>query len=172
MLTRLKLGITFSLFLVGRLTSMPFNQDMVYLQPKTGEVMYDEPVESVPTDGSKREFPSVEEALAKSNPYEVTPRLLFKGKRLFLKNCSQCHGVYLDSYRPGAVQPFVYGLDLSTQDMKLKPDGHFYSAILYGFPQIGDTKIMYPYRVRFTDEEAWAIVSFIRHMQDRRLKGD
>lgn len=170
MLKKLRLGIAFSW---SFLLALPFNQDMVYLQPKTGEVMRDEHSKSVPSDYSKRVFPPVEQAMSAQNPLPATARTILLGKRLFLANCSQCHGVYLDGqYRSGAVQPFVYGLDLSTADMKVKPDGHFYSSILYGFPQIGDVKVMNPYRYRFSDYEAWSIVTFIREMQRARADSE
>lgn len=170
MLKKLRLGIVFSF---GFLVALPFNQDMVYLQPKTGEIMRDEPSKSIPSDFSKRVFPSVEQAMTATNPLPSTPRNILLGKRLFLANCSQCHGVYLDgTYRSGAVQPFVYGLDLSTADMKQKPDGHFYSSILYGFPQVGEVKVMSSYRYRFSDKEAWSIVTFIREMQRSRAENE
>ncbi len=166
MLKTLKLGIVFNFII---LHAMPFNQDMVYLQPKTGEVIRDEPKGSVPRGASTRMFPPPEIAMTQSNPFPITERSVLLGKRLYLANCSQCHGVYLDGqYRPGAAQSFILGLDLSTPQMALNNDGHFYSAILYGFPQVGDVKIMGPYRYKFTDFEAWAIVHFIRDMQDKR----
>ncbi|MCS6894240.1 MAG: c-type cytochrome [Deltaproteobacteria bacterium] len=168
MLKMLRLGIVFSCFLEFA-HALPFNQDMVYVQPKIGEIMRDEPQNSVPKNADSRKFPPVEEALILTNPYKSTVRSVLLGKRLFLANCSQCHGIYLDrEYKPGANQGFIYGLDLSTADMKSKPDGHFYSAILYGFPQVGDAKVMPPYRVKFTDYEVWSIVNFIRDMQQKR----
>jgi mono/diheme cytochrome c family protein len=158
------------LLILGLLNALPFNQDMVYTQPKTGELMFDEPPNSVPRTSDSRKFPPVEEALAITvNPIQKTEKTLQRGKRLFLAHCSSCHGVYLDGqYTPGANQRWIMGLDLSTRDMALKSDGHFYSAIIYGFPQVGDVKVMYSYRHKFTNEEAWSIVHFIRAMQEER----
>lgn len=167
MLRILKLGILFSVFF--GLKSMPFNQDMVYLQPKTGEIMRDENQKSVPRGAMLRRVPAPEVSITLNNPYPVTDRSILLGKRLFLANCAQCHGVYLDSkYLPGGAQGFIVGLDLSTPQMALNPDGHFYGAIIHGFPQIGDVKVMGPYGHKFTDFEAWAIVHFIRDMQKKR----
>lgn len=150
--------------------ALPFNDEMVSTQPKTGQIMRGEPKDSIPIGG--RYVVPAQEVLTLTNPNKKPSDIqLQRGKRLYKANCTQCHGIYQDGkYHPGAVQPWIMGLDLSTEDMASKPDGHFFGSIHYGFPAVGDVKVMNPYGYKFSIEEHWDIVSFIRSMQAERRK--
>lgn len=152
--------------------ALPFNDDMVGTQPKTGQIMRGEPKDSIPIGGNARYVVPPEETLTLTNPTKnPTAVQLQRGKRLYKANCTQCHGIFQDgNYHPGAVQPWIMGLDLSTADMAAKPDGHFFGSIHYGFPQVGEVKVMNSYAYKFSIEEHWDIVSFIRSMQAERRK--
>lgn len=158
-----------SVFLLNSMAfALPFSDDLVDTQPKTGQLMRAEPEGSVPVGAETRYIESESAALKMTIPHTDNLALSLKrGERMFRTNCVQCHGIWKgDTYVQGGVQVFLPGLDLTLPMVAEKPDGHFFSAIHYGF-----AGIMPPYGYKFSIDEHWDIVRYIRKMQESKKSG-
>jgi len=91
-------------------------------------------------------------------PVAVTPELVELGRKRFDVFCAVCHGVLGDGQGPVARNMSIRpppSLLQSTQ----RPDGFFYTAITEGYGY------MPSYRPWLSDEERWAVVSYVRALQ-------
>jgi mono/diheme cytochrome c family protein len=142
--------------------ALPFNQDMVNTQYSNGTIMRPAPEGAVSVAeanrwvGKKRE-----DALALTNTVPPSVESVSKGKRLYHINCSPCHGRMLEGeYVPGAVSQQVPGPNLFMAFYKDRPDNHFFQFIYFG-----GMAIMPAYGWKFSIEEHWDIVNYIRSVQ-------
>jgi len=156
------------LIFCGNSFALPFNDDLVGTQPKTGQLMRPEPEGSVPVGADTRYVESEAAALKLTIPATENLAISLKrGERMYRTNCLQCHGIWKgDKYIAGSVQQWLPGLDLTMQMIADKPDGHFFSAIHYGF-----AGIMPPYGYKFSIDEHWDLVRFVRKMQEDKKSG-
>jgi cytochrome c len=144
--------------------ALPFNQDMVGSQLSVGDMHRPDPLRSRERGASAR-FMGDEpgDATRFVNPVPASPRSIRHGERLYQSNCSPCHGRRIDGKQvEGGVQHLMPGLPLFEDMMKVKPDGHFYQAIHYGF-----AGIMPSYAYKFSVEEEWDLVNYIRSVQNQ-----
>ena len=94
-----------------------------------------------------------------TNPLEITPELLARGRQRFDIYCSMCHG------RTGAGNGMVvqrgYRVPPSYHQARLRnmPDGHFFDVITRGFGQMPSYASQVPVKDR------WAIVAYVRALQ-------
>jgi len=143
--------------------ALPFNQDMVGSQLSVGDMHRPDPLRSRERGASGRfmgDAPGDPKRFV--NPVSVSIRSIRHGERLYQANCSPCHGRRIDGKQvEGGVQHLLPGVPLFEPVMKEKPDGHFYQAIHYGF-----AGIMPPYAYKFSVEEEWDIVNYIRSVQN------
>jgi len=141
--------------------ALPFNQDMVGGQPILGKVMRPKAEGSVPRGAEARYVGTKEDAVNLKNPVPASPASVASGERLFHSNCSPCHGRYIEGkYIAGAVSKYVPGPNLQAEFYKTKSDGHFFQFIHFG-----GMAIMPAYGYKFSINEHWDIVNYIRHIQ-------
>jgi mono/diheme cytochrome c family protein len=149
----------------GEVWALPFNQDMVGSQLSIGDMQRANPAKSLPKGADQRymgDEASIESAARMVNPVPPSDRSIRHGERLYQANCSPCHGRRIDGKQvEGGVQQWLPGLPLFEPMMKDKPDGHFFQAIHFGF-----AGIMPSYSYKFSIEEEWDIVNYIRHVQN------
>lgn len=88
------------------------------------------------------------------NPVELTSIALDSGERIFLKNCSGCHGEALDGNGLISIDSAVKPADLTANRA---PDGVLAMRISYG---VGDA--MPAWREVLNDEQVWQVVHYIR----------
>lgn len=148
-----------------RAQALPFNQDMVGSQLSVGDMHRADPLRSRERGSSARfmgDDPGDPNRFV--NPVPASVRSVRHGERLYQANCSPCHGRWLEGKQiEGGVQQWMPGLPLFEPMMKEKPDGHFYQAIHYGF-----AGIMPSYAYKFSIEEEWDIVNYIRSVQNAK----
>jgi len=145
--------------------ALPFNQDMVGSQLSVGDMHRADPLRSRERGFSAR-FMGDEPGDPNRfiNPVPASARSIRHGERLYQSNCSPCHGRRIEGKQiEGGVQQWMPGLPLFEPMMKDKPDGHFYQAIHYGF-----AGIMPSYGYKFSIEEEWDIVNYIRSVQNAK----
>jgi len=104
-----------------------------------------------------------EEGAALQNPLPATSDVVEKGRQLWRRACQPCHG---DFEHPGKVpqnHPALTPPDLRTgiyADPNLRPDGYIYEVI-----RQGGKAIMPAYYHVLTPEERWAVVRYLRYVQ-------
>lgn len=148
----------------GTAGALPFNDDMVDNQLRTGSIVRNKPAESIPVGFLKERVVSKEEANALTNPLKGEPASAANGERLFQINCFPCHGdIARAPYVPGPVARFVPGPDLSVaayHDVAGgRTDGQIYGVISFGsvlMPAVG---------YKLTANEQWDIINYIRKVQ-------
>lgn len=92
--------------------ALPFNDDMVDSQIKTGQMMRPKVEAAVPLGSLKEYSADKEAAIAFENPVGKTAASTMNGQRLFQANCAPCHGKIAApgaEYTPGPVGRFVPG---------------------------------------------------------------
>ncbi|MEO7312791.1 MAG: cytochrome c [Chitinophagaceae bacterium] len=88
-------------------------------------------------------------------------------ERIFLINCGICHGTKLDGngplYKDGAGPYPAKPANLSGSDAKYvaMPDGQMFYSITYG------RNLMGSYASQITPHQRWAIIKYIRSIQDK-----
>lgn len=95
------------------------------------------------------------------NPMEITKELLLQGQDQFNIYCSPCHGIAGDG--TGIVASGNYGLvpppSYHQDRLRNVEDGYIFSVITNGI------RTMRPYAHQVTVKERWAIVAYIRALQ-------
>ncbi len=81
-----------------------------------------------------------------------------RGHRKFLKTCIPCHGTSMAGNGPVAAQ-FMPPPDLLAEATRNRADGYIYSYIRHG------GVVMPSYGAQVTQQEAWELIAYIRHMQ-------
>lgn len=174
------LFLCFLLAAVDFAYSLPFNQDMVDSQIRTGSMMRAPAPQSIPL-GSLKYYPpaSKEEAASAANPYKGDETSTARGRHLYAVHCYSCHGDFGRlPYQPGPVglkttlkvgemvvpfQPPDLGADLYKDSPEGKSDGYLYGVIHWGgnvmMPALG---------WKLSDREHWDIVNYIRQVQGSR----
>lgn len=146
--------------------ALPFSDDLVGTQPKTGQLIRPEPTDSIPIGSSDRYVESQTASLAFTNPNRPTAIALERGKRLYEINCSQCHGAWKGgAFIPPAIKPaeWLRQPEILAANYLSFPDGFFFTAIHFGFglnmPSYGN---------RLSINEHWDLVSYLRSVQKER----
>ncbi len=149
------------------LDEAPFGQDSAMrFYPPEGVIPYG--AEQI-TDGYyKYTIPNTPEgydqAKAIHNPLPKTEEVIAKGKHLYEIYCSPCHGVTGEGNGkvveiggfpppPTYYQDRIYAL----------ADGQIFHVITYG------KNLMGSFRYQLSPKERWAMVHYIRHLQEQRL---
>jgi len=92
------------------------------------------------------------------NPLASDDSTIARGQRKFMKTCVPCHGTTLAGNGPAAAL-FMPPPDLLAEATRGRADGYIYSYIRHG------GVVMPSYGAQVTAEEAWLLVTYIRHMQ-------
>ena len=120
--------------------------------------------ESVPTTGKELSYGLEGIELADKlghmlkGPVASDDSSIARGERKFIKTCIPCHGTTLAGDGPVAAL-FMPPPDLLAEATRARADGYIYSYIRHG------GVVMPSYGAQVTAEEAWLLISYIRHMQ-------
>lgn len=156
----------------GDAFALPFNDDMVDSQKRTGVIMRAAPKDSVPVGFEKPMPKSKAEAGALTNPVPASPVSVQNGERLFRVNCYPCHGdVSKLPYQPGPVavnsKGTIPGMDIGNKIYLDKTDGYLYATIHFG-----GLVIMPGLGWKLSDGEHWDIVNYVRDVQRSRAAAE
>jgi len=103
-----------------------------------------------------QEWQAPEEALAMVNPVKDHPDAVAKGREWYLQRCADCHGKQGRGNGWLSKGVFKPPTNLASQMVQANSDGELYWKITNGrFPMPAS-------RIRFTDEQRWEIVSYLR----------
>lgn len=162
---KLKVALVLSLasfVAVTEAVALPFNDDMVDVQKRTGTIMRQKAPGTVAIGMSEYYVPSREEAEKKTNPVKADAASLANGKRLFAVNCLPCHGdISKKPYAPGAVgkKTLQTPPDLTLDTYKTRTDGSIFATIHFGI------RLMPGHGWKLTPTDHWDIVNYIRNQQ-------
>lgn len=158
----LLLGALSSVLTVGTAYALPFNDDMVDVQKRTGTIMRQKAPGAVAVGMSEYYVPSREEAEKMTNPLKGDATSTANGKRLFAVNCLPCHGdISKKPYAPGAVgaKALQTPPDLTLDMYKTRTDGSIFATIHYGI------RLMPGHGWKLSPTEHWDIVNYVRSSQ-------
>ncbi|MBX7137941.1 MAG: c-type cytochrome [Oligoflexia bacterium] len=149
-----------------KVQALPFNDDMVDVQPRAGSIMKPKPLGSIPRGSLSYTLQSREEALALNNPVAADERSIANGRRLFNMHCYTCHG---DISKPtvvpgpsGAKFEFKKPPDISSGDFKTRTDGGIFATMYFGqglMPRLG---------WKLSPQEKWDIINYLRKVQSTK----
>lgn len=100
-----------------------------------------------------------------ANPLPVNEAVLARGQDRYTVVCATCHGVNADGkavvagyFKPGPSSMYL-------ERLRTAPDGYLFQVITYGKGQ------MYPQAHQLSPEDRWAIVAYIRTLQQTPPEG-
>ncbi len=100
------------------------------------------------------------EQYVESIPVPVNMALLEKGRKNFDIVCASCHGLVGDGQSLAAVNMALTApASLHSEKLRTKPDGYIYYVVGHGYG------VMPGFDWRFTPEDRWAIVAYVRALQ-------
>lgn len=112
----------------------------------------------------KQQWPAPAEAATLSNPAKNRPEMVKLGKELYEQRCLDCHGRegkgngYMSTQLKREGQP-IAPTNLTSQMVQANTDGELFWKITNGKSPMPAS------RVRFSDEERWAIVAYLRTLK-------
>lgn len=144
-------------------SALPFNDDMVDIQKRTGAIMRQKVPGTVPVGSSAYYLAKKADAENLTNPLKDDPNSVASGQRLWMINCSPCHGdISKKPYTAGYVAsklPLVPP-DPTGDAYKSRTDGFFYGTIHFG-----GAALMPPLGWKLSPNEHWDIINYIRSEQ-------
>lgn len=150
------------LFCVSQAAALPFNQDMAGRQPVTGQIMRPKEPNSVPLNSVATRIENRQEAEKLENPMAGNKLSIANGKRLFEANCTTCHGNWKEGqYVPSTLPAGMPSMNLALPLYKSRTDGYIFGTIYYG----SYSTLMPGYGWKFSREEHWDLVNYIRKVQ-------
>ena len=160
------LGVLLSAF---NCFALPFNDDMVDVQKRTGFMMRPKDPRSVAVGSLSYYSKDRAEAESKSNPQPASASSIATGTRLYRVNCFPCHGdIESKPWQPGpvgkklGVVPNIQGTDEQrNKDYKAVGDGWIYGVIHYG----SVSTVMPAYGWKLSPSEHWDIINYVRSAQ-------
>jgi hypothetical protein len=147
--------------------ALPFNQDMVGSQPVTGRIMRPKEPNSVPFGSVTTRLASRQEAEKLENPLKGDALSTANGEKLFGAHCTTCHGLWIKgesgatTWQTSSLPVGMPSMNLAMQIYKDRTDGYIFGAIHYG----SYSTLMPAYGWKFSIEEHWDMVNYIRKMQ-------
>jgi mono/diheme cytochrome c family protein len=151
-----------SLVAVSEAKALPFNDDMVNVQKRTGTIMRQKAPGTVAIGMSDYYVASREDAEKMTNPVKADATSIANGKRLFAVNCLPCHGdISKKPYAPGAVgkKTLQTPPDLTSDTYKTRTDGSIFATIHFGI------RLMPGHGWKLSPTDHWDIVNYIRNQQ-------
>ncbi len=140
--------------------AMPWDVDMYRQQSYLSGELARSPVKGTIPVGHKPWRLTNEEAAQKlTNPIPMSEDSLQVGKRLWSTNCTPCHGATGNAKAP--VGPQVGAPDITAAFYAGKAEGSIYGIMMNG----GSSMPRYGYK--FSEEERWHIVNYVRHLQGK-----
>jgi|694.fasta_scaffold02343_18 mono/diheme cytochrome c family protein len=151
-----------SAFAAVEATALPFNDDMVDVQKRTGVIMREKAPGTVALGMSDYYVASREDAEKLVNPLHGDPTSTANGKRLFTVNCQPCHGdISTKPYAPGPVglKALQTPPDLTSDVYKTRTEGSIYATIHFGI------RLMPGHGWKLSPTEHWDIVNYVKSQQ-------
>lgn len=144
--------------------ALPWDADMSKQQSYKANELTRSPVPGTVPLGYQPFTMTVDEAAAQlKNPEPFTLDSVWRGRRMWTANCSTCHGKLGDSNT--FTGPTMKAPSLLSDDYKSRPDGRAYFAIKNG---LGN---MPRYGFKFSTQEQWDVVNYLRFLQGRPIEG-
>jgi mono/diheme cytochrome c family protein len=143
------------------LQALPFNDDMVNNQIKTGQIM--RPAVKGTIARGALEYRLENEAAAQSltNPFAENALSIKSGERLFRVHCYACHGdITKTPHQPAAAGRYLGAPDLTMAPYRDRTDGSIYGTIHFG-----GMAVMPALGWKLSRTETWDIVSYVRSIQ-------
>lgn len=111
-----------------------------------------------------------------TEPAEVTPEDVERGRQLFLKGCTQCHGErgYGDGPSARAGLKDIYGNPISPRNFHKAPTfkrGHTLRDIALTIHTGNDGTPMPAFSEVFSQEDIWAMAGYVQSLADKHLAG-
>ena len=151
----------FSFVFSGLAHAWPWSRDMAdqpSIEPYEGPE--NPPENTLPVTGERLPMTREEMGEKLKNPIQPTKESIENGKRLYMINCSLCHGK--EGKGDGSVsKKFVPPPDLTLDFFKKRPDGYIYGTITNG------GAVMPAYAENISEKERWDVVNFIRFLQGK-----
>lgn len=149
--------------------ALPFNDDMVDNQKRTGVIMRGAPNGAVAVGFEGPVPKNKTEAATLANPVPAEAASVENGARLFRVNCFPCHGdVSKLPYQPGPVavnsKGTIPGMDIGDKMYLDKTDGYIYATIHFG-----GLAIMPAVGWKLSNNEHWDVVNYLRSVQRARV---
>jgi len=151
-----------SVLAVPEAGALPFNDDMVNVQRRTGTIMRQKAPGTVAVGMSDYYVASREDAEKMVNPVKADAASTANGKRLFAVNCLPCHGdISKKPYAPGAVgkKTLQTPPDLTLDTYKTRTDGSIFATIHFGI------RLMPGHGWKISPTDHWDIVNYFRNQQ-------
>lgn len=141
--------------------ALPFNTDMLEVQPGTDAVSRPKPPGSISLGSLQRQKPELTTSWVQKNPVDGNPRAIARGESLFRTNCSPCHGEFKEGKQvPSALlMKGIPSIDLTADPIPGKPDAHFFTYVFNGGP------LMPRYGYKLSNDEIWEVISYVRQAQ-------
>jgi len=144
--------------------AMPWDVDMYRQQSLVPGEVARAPVKGTIPVGYKPWKMTTEEASKKlENPVAFSAYSIKAGKRLWTANCLTCHGALGDA--KGPVSQAMAVPNILGEFYGAKPDGSIYGILMNG----GSNMPRYGYK--FSEEERWHLVNYVRHLQGKKAEG-
>ena len=166
----IRFKILISLLVVQSVFALPFNDDMVNSQIKTGQSMRGRPENTVPRGTGDIQYPPKETDFLIAdklvNKVEKNEDSLIRGKRSYYVNCLVCHGKIGEAdYAPMPAGSQMGAPNLVDPMFHAYTDGRIFTTIHNGhiiMPAVG---------WKISETESWDIVNYIRSMQEASKGG-
>lgn len=157
--------VAFGILIVSSAKALPWDIDMYRQESKKANEMVRNPVPGTVPVGRKPFTMTIEEAdTGLKNPVPSTRLSVWRGKRLWNAQCSSCHG--LDGSSNTLVSQQFIGIPNLLGDLyKQRTDGRIFGVIYHG------QNSMPRYGYKFSAEEQWDIVNYLRFLQGREVEG-
>lgn len=148
----------------GDLSALPFNDDMVDVQKRTGVIMRG-PAPGAVAVGFGEAGPATKADAEKlQNPVAADAFSIARGTRLYRVNCFPCHGdISKTPYQPGPAavnSKVIPGVNIADKAYLDKTDGYIYGTIHFG-----GLAIMPALGWKLSPNEHWDIVNYVRKVQ-------
>jgi len=151
------------LFVKQQVLALPFNDDMVDNQMRAGSIMKPKDKDSIPVGFLANRLESAADAENMTNPKHGDKTSAENGRRLFMVNCSPCHGdISKPNWEPGRAGK-LFALkkppNIGSAEFKDRSEGKIYGTIYFGFglmPRVG---------YKLSPSEKWDIVSYVKSVQ-------
>lgn len=145
--------------------AFPWDIDMYRQESLKANEIARSPVEGTVPVGRRPFTLTLEEAeKVLENPVEFSFYSAWRGRRLWSSNCTPCHGA--SGAGGGAVAQTFPGIPNLLDDLyKGRTDGRIFAII-----ELGGTS-MPRYGYKFSDQEQWDIVNYLRFLQGKDVAG-
>ncbi len=143
-------------------SALPFNDDMVNNQIKTGQTARVKPAGVIERGAADSRIEKKEDAANFTNPHKGDAASVARGTRLFRVNCYPCHGdIAANPYKPGPVL-------MGAPDLTMKPYSDRTDGSMYGTIHFGGMALMPAYGAKLSPSEHWDIISYVRKVQESK----